>query len=462
MNAPALKFDFSQATTAPDLGPQIFVLHSKAKWGKTTLACQIPNSWIIVPEDGLKGISRPTMHFPRSPRNLVELYEAVDAFERGNVKDHNGQRSYRHLVIDNLSWIEMMINQASRADVKSRNLGTEFQSGHKIADARWDEFVERVVSLRKRSGIHIWLLAHADKTKDSDIEGGQWDKWDLQLEKKAAALIKRTADHVFYGAYRSELVKGKNGRRSIGRYTGRVLYTRDCPDHFAGSRSGVPEVVNATWPDLVIALKAGTPAPSAKLRADVEAIAASLPEEHRLLIVADLAVAKTDADLQQVLSRAEGFAALAEPEVPEEDQAGDAGSEETGAAPKTPDARVRTVAPAAAAKPASAAVRVPQPARQQDDDDEEGGPAPLDGDSPKIVPPSAPPARGSDPGSARQPSADPEATAAALVDAAGDLEGISKGLAAIHKLPGLSDEARARHMQALKDKRAGLLARNAR
>jgi hypothetical protein len=481
MNAPAVKFDFGQVTTARDEGPQLFLLYSEEKWGKTTFVCDIPNLFIVCPEDGLKGIERPAAHFPRSPRNLPEFYEALDAFERGNVRDgQTGQRPFRHLAIDSASWLETMFNQASRADIKSRNLGSDFQSGHKIVDSRWDEFVERILLLRRRNGVHLWLIAHADKTKEATIDGSTFDKYDLRLDRKAAALLRRSADHVFFGAYRSEVVKGGKGKRAVGRYTGRVLYTRSSAHHFAGSRSSVPEILNATWADLLAALKAGAPAPGAKMRADIEAIASSLSDEDRAVITADLAAAKTDRELMRVLSRAEGFAALAEQEDGED---GDAAAAEHSAegqqeeeAPKTPAAPVPTAKPTPAAKPANspAPARAPMPAaRQQDEDDEDTTPAPLDGQpgepapgsGPRAAtgaPPSAPPARGSDPGSAPQPAGDPEAAAAVIVAGATDLEGISKGLASIVRLTGLSDQSKDRHMQALKDKRANLLAKGAR
>jgi hypothetical protein len=440
--ATPLKFDFSQVTKARDDGPQIFVLYSEAKWGKTTLMCSIPGLFILVPEEGLKGIDDPAEHFPRSPRNLTEFYEALDAFEAGNSRDpKTGQRRFRHLAIDSLSWIETMIHQDSRADVGSRNLGSDFQSGHKVADSRWDDFVERIVTLRRRVGVHVWLIAHAEKTKEVAITGETYDKNDLRLAPKAAALLRGRADHVFFGAYRSEIVKGGKGRRTVGRYTGRVIYTRSSAHHFAGSRSGVPEVVNATWPDLVAALKAGTPAPAAKLRADIEAVIASLPEDRRAPILADLATAKSDRDLSRVLSRAEGAAALQQPEDSDE------------AAPAKEEAPPATPAEPPATKPTSPK-RVEQRAEE---DEEEAGPVPLDGAA-GDAPGSGPRAAN---GVSTQRGDEDDVIASQLVTAAEDLEGISKALAALSKLGRLTEATRDARGQELRNRRDALLKKSA-
>jgi hypothetical protein len=310
------KFDFGNVTTAPDQGPQIFTLYGAEKLGKTTFLCTIDGLFIVCPEEGLKGIDRPSPHFPSAPRDLSELYDALDAFASGN----KSTRKYRHLAIDNLSWIERMIQQKSREKIKSKNLGDDYQAGKGHVDGEWDSFWQYLDGLRRRSGCHLWLAAHAELRKQPPtIDGDTYSKWDLRLDAKAAALVRAGSDHVLYMAYTVKkqgpsFKEARAGKRAVATYTGRVIYTRETADHFAGSRSHVKEVIPATWPDLRDALKAGVPASAAKLRDALVALMGKLlpaDAETIQLELTKLGAVPREPDLQSLLSRAQAMAEVA-------------------------------------------------------------------------------------------------------------------------------------------------------
>lgn len=307
--ATSAKFSFAHLVEEPDRGPETFALYGPPKIGKTTLLCGIPRLFILCPEEGLKRIERPAPHFPHAPRTLAELYEAFEVFAEGN---RGPERPFLHFALDSISWIETMIHNAARAEARTRNLDADYKVGWGNVATLWDELFGRLAALRRRCGVHVWLIAHGEQRSESNAAGETWQKWDLQLERKAAALVRRTVDHVFFLNFASRLQKGGRGRRTVGQYTGRVIYTRDCADHFAGSRSSVPAEIPADARRLLAALGAGAPAPDAKLRGEIEAILPRLPEDERAAFASALAGARAGGDLARILSEAQSVLALHE------------------------------------------------------------------------------------------------------------------------------------------------------
>lgn len=299
------RFSLAAATQDPEEGPQTFCLFGPPKMGKTTLVNDIPRLFILVPEEGLAGIRKPAPHFPVQPRNLVELHEALEAFALDN---RGAKRAFDHLAIDSLSWVETMIGTAARAEKRSRNLGDEFQAGWGVVAGLWDEFFAKLLHVKRTCRVHIWLIAHAEQRSEVHADGASSPKWDLLLEKKAAPLVRRTVDHVLFMNFASRQVKAK-GKRAVGQYTGRMIYFRDCPDHFAGSRSSSPEQCPATVQHLLRALASDAPADAVKIRAELEQLLPRVPEDERIVLEEEIAAARGPRDLARTLSQAQSIVA---------------------------------------------------------------------------------------------------------------------------------------------------------
>jgi hypothetical protein len=299
------RFSLAAATQTPEEGPQTFCLYGPPKMGKTTLVNDIPRLFILVPEEGLAGIRKPAPHFPVQPRNLVEMHEALEVFANDN---RGAKRAFDHLAIDSLSWVETMIGTAARAEKRSRNLGDEFQAGWGVVAGLWDEFFAKLLHVKRTCRVHIWLIAHAEQRSEVHADGAASPKWDLLLEKKAAPLVRRTVDHVLFMNFASRQLKAK-GKRAVGQYTGRMIYFRDCPDHFAGSRSSSPEQCPATVQHLLRALASDAPADATKIRAELDVLLPRVPEDERLVLEEEIAAARGPRDLARALSQAQSIVA---------------------------------------------------------------------------------------------------------------------------------------------------------
>lgn len=413
-------FSFETITEEAPRGPSLVTLYGVPKIGKTHLVCSIPRLFIVCPEDGLANIPRPAPHFKRSPRTLTELYQALDGFAEGNRQQTADQR-FHHLAIDSLSWLELMVHQVARAEMRTRNLDADYKTGWGQVQGHWDGFFERMLNFRRRCGVHVWLVAHAEQRPESNAEGDTWQKWDLQIDKKAAALTRKLSDHVLFLNWGAQLRKAK-GKRAVGQYTGRVLFFRESADHFAGSRSGAPDVVPAEWSRIEPALAFTAPASVEKLRAQIEALLPQLTDVDRAEVEGRVAAAKTPRDLSGALSMAQSFVAAARVDAPDEEEPPPAAP--MGETPKPP------------AEPAAPASRTPT-------DDEDDEPPPALG---------AAPAAGPGP----QPGEGDEAAAERIVREATDAGAIGKAFVALSKIKTLSADLRQKLADQLRQKKAGL------
>lgn len=435
----ATKFDFSAITKAPAGGAQRFCLYGPPKIGKTRFVCDIPNLFLICPEDGLAGIDSPAAHFPRSPRNLSELFEAIDEFGQKNVAV-DGKRPFNHLAIDSLSWVERMVHAAACSEERAKHMDSkEYKVVWSAAAAIWQDVIARVDRVR-RSGVHVWLIAHGMQTDQSTVDGSTWKKWDLELHKNAAPLWRKEVDHMLFMNWGARVVKEK-GKRSVGKYSGRVIFTRENADHFAGSRSSAPDQIPATWADLRVALAAPAPAPDAKLRASIAAVLEEIVDvESKAIVEKDLAAAKTGRDLAQVLSRAQALRAIAAEDEPD-------------------DAAADPVAPDAAQAPATQ-TQEKEPAKAEAEDDgepeqEDSAAAPLDAEAPPASSPRPTANLGAIADTAKELAESDKARA--VVDAANDGAAIKAAFVAISKMKSLSAEERSSFAAELNKKKTALV-----
>lgn len=335
----AAKFDLAQATTKPDQGAQLFVLYGREGVGKTWFVCTITQLFIIALEK-LKGIVSPAPHFPTQPASFRDLMEAIDAFEAGNAKGADGKRPFVHLAIDSTTHLERLIHEAARVEENTTNLRSNYSEAKGRVESLWDQLFRRLEVLRTRSGVHVWLVAHGHQIDEAAHDGSTWKKWDLRLEKHAAPLVRSAADHVLF-LEQAVVVEKSKGKRAVGKDRGRVIRTREVPGYFAKSKSGVPDTVPATWPDLKKALAAG--AAPGKVRARVDELAKALSPEDAAIIAAELETRP----LQEVLAHVQSLLAVQSEEVAEAPSADapEPSPEPAPAAPATPAAE--TPAPAA-------------------------------------------------------------------------------------------------------------------
>jgi AAA domain len=351
------RFSAARVGGGPDKSAMKSIITGGAGEGKTWLVSTITDAdggpiFMLPIEEGLKGAcpdAKPQGFKDDherwiTPMNLGEVMQALDTFMLDvnapvEVQGPNGpvkRRPYRHLGIDSLTGIERFVLEAACGLEKARHLeDKDFKKVWTAAMPLWQAVQSKIDEVR-RSGVNVWLIAHATEDFDASATSGMvYKKWDLMLRGSGKTLVETRhfwrswADNIWYVARAVNVRAGDKQRRSMASLGGRILVCQDTGNIAAKSRLNVPPTVPATWADIQKAIRAGAAVKVDKAREEVVVIAARLEPEDRAAVEADLAAVKTPTQMAAVLSRAKGMLTILSRENGEPED----GSAEQGAPP---------------------------------------------------------------------------------------------------------------------------------
>jgi len=247
--------------------PRRIVVYGVGGIGKGTWAAGAPAPIFIQTEDGNGDIG-----VDRLP--LCRSLGAVQSQLRQVFTD---EHAYQTLVIDSLDQLEPLIWAGVAADAGKASVSEiGFGKGYEAALVDWRKILFTLDKIRELRGMTVILIAHAKVERFEDPQNDAYDRYSLQLHKKAAAEISHWTDELLFANYVSHVRKLDDGRRerSIGVGSGqRVIHTQEMPAFIAKSRITIP-------PEIPMPLVGGwdlfasyfnTPAPVA-----VETVASSL------------------------------------------------------------------------------------------------------------------------------------------------------------------------------------------
>lgn len=175
-------------------GAMKVVIYGPKGIGKSTLAAKFPRPLFIDTEGSTRHMDVQRTERPTSWAMLLELVRCIKA-DPGLCST---------LVIDTADWAEQLCI-TSICDSK-RISGIEDMGYGKGYVYVAEEF-GRLLNLLEEAvdnGIHVVLTAHAMMRKfEQPDEMGAYDRWELKLQKKTAALVKEWADLLLFANYKT-------------------------------------------------------------------------------------------------------------------------------------------------------------------------------------------------------------------------------------------------------------------
>lgn len=237
----------------PVVAPPRIVLYGPHGVGKTTFGACAPSPILFPFEDGIGKLE--IARFPL----LTSWAEAQEAMGALFQEAHE----YQTVVIDSLDWLEPMIwaetcVRHGKKDIEEFGYG----KGYLFASDVWREFFAGLKALRETKSMAVVLLAHTEIKQFADPNGEPYDRYQIKLQSRAAALAEEWADCVLFANFKTYITKADAGfNRKITRGTGsgeRVLYTEERPGFRAKNRYGMPAELPFTWAAFSDALM-GTP-----------------------------------------------------------------------------------------------------------------------------------------------------------------------------------------------------------
>ena len=234
-------------TQRNSLPPRV-VVHGPHGVGKTTLGASAYNPIFLPIEDGLQGLE--VEAFPQL-KSYSEVIEAIDSLIAGG---HN----YNSAVLDTADWLERL----TQAEACRRNNWPDIEApgygkGYIEATAVIKTVLDRLDVLRD-SGMAVIVLAHSEVKTFNDPNTEPYDRYQIKLQRGAAALLQEWADIIGFANFETVVKKDKTGFNNVrvrGVGTGRrVMHLTERPSHVAKNRYGMPDTIDLSWNALMGAM----------------------------------------------------------------------------------------------------------------------------------------------------------------------------------------------------------------
>ena len=227
-----MAYDISSITSGVVDRPPRIVLHGVEKVGKSTFACDFPNA-IVLPIKGEEGIDALDVASFPVINDYASTIEALNTLV-------TGEHDFKTVVIDSISALETLVwaytcQQNGWDDIEKAGYG----KGYISAQIHWQSFLSWCDALRDR-GMTVILIGHVAVRTFNDPILEPYDVYELDMNKRAAGLIKKWADCILF-ANRKILITqkdvGMNQKKAIATGGDKpMLYTQKRAAHSGGGR----------------------------------------------------------------------------------------------------------------------------------------------------------------------------------------------------------------------------------
>jgi len=210
------------------------VIYGPEGIGKSSLAAAFPNP-VFIDVEG----STEDMDVKRLPKPLswIMLLETV-TYARQNPSVG------ATLVIDTIDWAEALC--ISHVCATHHWEGIEdpgYGKGYTYLVEEFGRLLNLLSEVAER-GVNVVLLAHAEIKKfEQPDEATPYDRWQLKLQKKNAALTREWAKMVLFANYKTFAVRDEKTKKVTASGGKRVLYTEHRPAWDAKNRDSLPSEI---------------------------------------------------------------------------------------------------------------------------------------------------------------------------------------------------------------------------
>lgn len=196
--------------------PSKILLYGIEGIGKSTLAAQMPDVLFIDLENS-------TVKMNPQPKRMPEVYGYEELKAQLN-QICSTKHKFKTLVIDSVSVLEELIEDYIVAEGRKENAKINsiesfgYGKGYKIVEEEFCRLLDGFEMLMKKRDMHVCFIAHSIVNKAT--EPGSvitYDRFELNLGKRIAPLLKQWADAVIFANYNTMAVQDTSGKtRAIG------------------------------------------------------------------------------------------------------------------------------------------------------------------------------------------------------------------------------------------------------
>ncbi len=224
--------------------PPRVLIYGPEKMGKTTLAAEFPAPVFLQTERGESGSLELDALAPEGQTHLTSFQDVIDAIGVLAGEDHQ----FKTVVLDSVSALQKLIWDKVCRDSNVATIelaGGGYGKGYIEADNHWLTIIDGLNYLRNERGMAIVLIGHAIIGRFDDPETQSYSRYDIDLHKRAEALLKREVDAILLVkkdvTIKTEGAKPGQGRARADGGDARWIYTQGRPAFTAGNRYDMPD-----------------------------------------------------------------------------------------------------------------------------------------------------------------------------------------------------------------------------
>lgn len=254
--------------------PPRIVLYGVDGIGKTTFASEAPNPIFLFTEPGQGNLDvasftspAPDPFNPDNTSNVLRTWpEIIEAITALYTEVHD----FQTVVLDTLDAAEPLLHryvaqQHGKADIEAFGYG----KGYVFAAEEARNMLAGLDALCNDRNMSVIVLAHSQVKRYEAPEHEAYDRYQMRVQEKLAAIVSYWADAVLFSNYRVHIVADKSKRsdnetkRGVG-IGERFMFTQERPAWHAKNRYGLPPEIpmpkGSAWNNLVNAFAAGVQA----------------------------------------------------------------------------------------------------------------------------------------------------------------------------------------------------------
>ena len=210
--------------------------------GKSTMCSHAPKPIFVGAEKGTEQLD--VARFPQT-ESIAELLEQLRALQ-------TEKHEFQTVVLDSLDWIEPLIWKSVCDEAKVEHIEQAFGGygkGYVRALDLWRTLLKELAILNRK--MHVLMIGHAQikSFQDPDLASA-YDRYQLKINDKAAALVREAADAVLFARFETEVIRDGGNGRSKAKVRGegvRIMYTESRPAFDAKNRFNLPFAMPLDW-----------------------------------------------------------------------------------------------------------------------------------------------------------------------------------------------------------------------
>jgi len=256
-----MAFNLASITSESRLRAPRLILLGEAKVGKSSFAASSPSP-IFIPiknEDGLDDLGCAKFPVCQTFQDVMQCIYSL----------YSDSHSFQTVVLDSSSALEPLI--AASACLRCGNvssvekIGGGFGKGWNEMLVEWRQLIEALDALREAKEMCSIVIGHTKTRRYDDPLEGSYDRFEWDVNEKAASTLYRWSDAVLFAAFKTVVKKedagfNKETKRAIDITSGqRFLYTQRRPGHPGGGRGKLgrlPYELPLNWSSFISAIEA--------------------------------------------------------------------------------------------------------------------------------------------------------------------------------------------------------------